>query len=139
MWSWSSTCAFSTYSIITHPPFMIIPSVTAMSSLNDPYSVMSCCTWSLISSQPTMIYPLSHCKCSSCTVACCVCAIDMHSAMFIDACIVSTLMSMPYISPSLFSVTVPGQPFCNEQLWPQLVYYSNPVLVYPLENATDLL
>ena len=98
MWSWSSTCIFNTSGIITCLPFIMIPSITAMSSLNDQYILLYCCTWSLISGHPAMMYPSSHCKCWSCTVTCCICVIDMHSGMFIDICIVSTLTSMPHIS-----------------------------------------
>ena len=101
MWSWSSTCAFSTSGIIACLSFMMILSITAMPSLHDQYILMSSRTWSLISSHPVMMYPLSCCKCSSWLVTCCICVIDLHSGMFID---VSTLTSMPCISSSLFSI-----------------------------------
>ena len=67
--------------IITCLPFIIIPSITAMSYLNDQYILMSCCNWSLISGHPVIMYPFSCCKCSSCAVACCICRSDMHSGM----------------------------------------------------------
>ena len=104
MWSWSSTCVLSTSDIITHLSFIMMPSISAMSSLNEQYALMSCCTWSLIYGHPAMMYPLSHCKCSSYAVTCYIYAIDMYSGIFVDVCIASTLTSMPHISSYLFSV-----------------------------------
>ena len=75
MCSLSSPCVFSISGIITCLAFMMIPSITAMSSLNDQYVLMSHCTWSLISGNPVMMYPFSQCKCSSHTVTCCICGI----------------------------------------------------------------
>ena len=36
-------------------PFMMTPSITALSSLNDQYGLMSWCSWSLLSGQPAII------------------------------------------------------------------------------------
>ena len=103
MWSWSSACVFRTSSITIHLPFNMIPSITAMSSQNVQYILMSYSIWSLFSGQPTIMYPFIYCKCSSCVVACCKHGIDMHSGIFVAVCIVSTFISMPGIFASLFS------------------------------------
>ena len=50
---------FSISGTITCLLFIMIPSITAMSSLNDQYVFMSCWTWSLISGHPVMIYPVN--------------------------------------------------------------------------------
>ena len=105
VWSWSSASVFNISCIITCLPFIMIPSITAMSSLNDQYILISCGIWSLFSSHPTMMYPFSHCKWSSCAVGWYFCRIDMHSRMFVVFCIPSTFMSMLCISASLFSVS----------------------------------
>ena len=85
-------------------PIIIIPPITAMSSLSGQYILIFHCTWPLVSGHPMMIYSFSHCKCSSCAVACCIFRIDLHSGMFAVVCIASIFMSMPCISASLFSV-----------------------------------
>ena len=41
MWSWSSACGFDTSGITMCLPFIMMPSITAMSSLNDQYALMS--------------------------------------------------------------------------------------------------
>ena len=104
IWSWSCACVLKASGITTHLPFSMIPLVTTMLCQNIQCILMSYGIWSLFSGQPTMIYPFSHCKWSSCVVACCNCGSDMHSGMSLAVCIVSTSISMPYISASLFSV-----------------------------------
>ena len=104
MWSWSSTCGFTTSGMTMHLPFMMTPSITAMLSLNDLYSLTSWCSWSLLSGQPAITKHFSHCKCSSYTAACCICWIDMHSGASVYVCTVSTLTSIPNIASSLFSL-----------------------------------
>ena len=95
---------FNASGVAKHLPFIMMPSITSMSSLNDQYALMSWCTCSLLSGQPAMINPISCCKCSSCVVACCICWTHMYSGTFIDACFASTLMSMSCIAASLFSL-----------------------------------
>ena len=56
MWSSSSACVFNISGTITCLPFIMIPSITTMSYLNDQYVLMSHWTWSLISDHPAMIY-----------------------------------------------------------------------------------
>ena len=81
----------------------MIPLITAMPSQNVQYALISCGIWSLFSGHPTMIYPISHCKWTSCAVARCICGTDMDLGMFVIVCIASTFMSIPCISASLFS------------------------------------
>ena len=107
MWltsSWSSTCGFSTSGMTMCLPFIMMPSITAMSSLNDQYALLSWCRWSLLSGKPAIIPTFSHCKCLSCAVACCIWWTNMHPGTFIDVCIASILMSMPHTASSLFSL-----------------------------------
>ena len=104
MWSWSSACAFKASSITTCLPFIIIPSITTMSSQKVQYILMSHGIWSLFPGQPMMMHPFWHCKRSSCAVACYNCGTDMHSMMFVAVHIVSTFISMSGISASLFSL-----------------------------------
>ena len=55
---WSPIFSLNYYSIhAAHMPFIMIPSMTTMSSLNDQYAIMSQCTCSLLSGQPAMTYP----------------------------------------------------------------------------------
>ena len=67
IWSWFSACVFNISCIITHLPFIMNLLITAMSSLNDQCILLSHCIWSLPSEHPMMMYPFSHCKCSSCS------------------------------------------------------------------------
>ena len=105
-------------------PFTMMPSITALSSLNDQYALMSWCTCSLLSSQPAVINPLSCCKCSSCAVACCIYWTDMHSGTFVGNCIASTLTYMPHIAASfVFLVVLSGQHICSKNSQPQLIAF----------------
>ena len=122
---------FSISGMITHLAFIMNPTITAMSSLNNQYILMSCCTWYLTSSHPAMIYPLNHYKCSYCAGICCICAIDMHYVMFVDICIASTLTSMPHISSSLFSMWLClDSQSVMESSGPSLYIILTPVLMY---------
>ena len=101
-WSWSNACSFLKISgIMTHLSFIIIPSITTMSSQNVHYVLISCDIWLLFSGQSMMMYPFSHCKWSSCMVAWCNCCIDIHSGMFAAVCM-ANLHFMLGISASLF-------------------------------------
>ena len=84
-----------------HLPFMMIPSITAMSSLNDQYGAMSWCNWSLLSGHNAIIKHFNHDRCSSCAVTHCICWIDMHSGTLVDVYTASNLMSIPLITSSL--------------------------------------
>ena len=53
--------------------FTMIPSITTMSFWNIQYVLTSCSIWTLFSGQPMTMYHFSHCKLSSCEVACCNC------------------------------------------------------------------
>ena len=87
-----------------HLPCMMTPSITAMSSLNDQYGLMSWCNCSLLSGHPTIIKHFNCCKSLSCAGACYICWIDMHSGTSVDVCIASTQTSIPLIASSLFSL-----------------------------------
>ena len=104
MWSSSSACCFNDSDMTMCLPFIMIPSITAMSSLNDQNTLMSWCTCSLLSGQAAMINPFHFCKYLSCAVTCCICWTNMHSWTFIDTCIASTLTSIQCIADSLFSL-----------------------------------
>ena len=78
MCSWSNTCGSSSSGMTMYLHFIMTPSITAMWSLNDQYTLMSWWRCSLLPGQPAMIYPFSHCRCPSCVVACCICWTDMH-------------------------------------------------------------
>ena len=84
-------------------PFMMTPSITVVSFLNDQFSPMSLCRWSLLSGQPAIIKHFNHCKCLSCATAHCICWINMHSGTSADICTASTLMLMSCMASSLFS------------------------------------
>ena len=97
LWSWSNTCSFSTSGMM-HLPFMVTPSITAVSGL------MSCCCWSLLSGHPAIIKHFNHCRFSSCAIAHCICWSDMHSGMSVETCMASIHMSMLSMAVSLFSL-----------------------------------
>ena len=137
MWSWSSTCAFSLSGKMMCLPFIMTPSIAAKLSLNDQYALISLCIWSLLSGHPTVMYPFSYCKCSSCAVACHICWLDMHSGTFLDVCIGPTLTSMPCIASSLFSMWFCWDSQSGMNIW--LVQYSYLVLMYPEEDVLNLL
>ena len=51
-----TACCHNTSGTTIHLPFIMTPSMTALSSLSAQYGLMSCCIWSLCSGQPFMIY-----------------------------------------------------------------------------------
>ena len=61
-WRWSSACVFNILGVITCLAFIMILSITAMSSWNVQYVLISHGIWSLFSGHPMMMYPFSHCK-----------------------------------------------------------------------------
>ena len=103
-WSWSNAYCFSTSGTIMHLPFINTPSVTARSSLYDQYSFMSWCSWSFVAGQPDIILFFNCCRCPSWVVACCICDMDIHSRTSVMIHMASTLVSIPCIASSLFSL-----------------------------------
>ena len=97
---WRACCQNTSGTTITLP-FMMTQSVTAMSSLNVQYGLMFCCTWSLCSGQPYMIYSLRHCMCWSWQVTCCSSWIVIHSGLLVVVCIALIPNCIPGISASL--------------------------------------
>ena len=66
-----NACFCNASGIITCLPFSITQSITAISSQNIQYVLLSCGIWSLFSGQPLMLCSLSCCRCSPCEAACC--------------------------------------------------------------------
>ena len=129
--SCSSVCCCNSSGMMMHLPFMMLLSITAMSSLKDQCGLISWWSWSLLSGNPAIIKDFNHCRCSSCIVAHCICWIDMQSGILVDICATSTIMSIPLIASSLFSLWLcwdRQSTIKDSQPW--FVYYSDPVLMY---------
>ena len=105
-------CYFS--SIMIQLPFILIPSVTARSSLKFHYSFISCGMLFLLVGHPFMTYTFGCCRCSSWSFAHYISCIDMHSGMSIAVCTTSMLIIMPGISDS---VLVDSQQYAVKSLW----------------------
>ena len=95
---------FNVSGIITHLPFRITPSITAISSQNVQYSVTFCAMWSLFSCHLLMICSFSSYNRLSCDVSCCSLHIIMHSGMFVVVFTVLVFTCVTVISSSLFSL-----------------------------------
>ena len=83
-------------------PLMTTPSITAMSSLNVQYVLMSCSSWFLLWGYPCMTYSMRYWRSWSIDVASCSSCIFIHSGVLVVDCIWLILVHMPVISSSLF-------------------------------------
>ena len=97
-------CCCNTSGITICLPLLTIPSITAMSSLNIQYVLMSCGSWILLSGHPCFMYSIRCCRCWSWDVASYSSCIVIHCSMLAVNCIELILDHMPCISSSLFSL-----------------------------------
>ena len=98
----NQACCCNAFGITIHLPFINTPSITAMTSLNVQYVLMSCGSWFLLSGDP-LWHSMRCWRCWSGDVASCSSCIVMHSGMLEVDCIALILICMPVISSSLFS------------------------------------
>ena len=99
-----STCYCNTSGITIHLPLMTTPSITAMSSLNVQYVLMSCGSWLLLSGHFYMTYAMRCRRCWSWDVASCSSCVVIHSGLFVVDCTALIFIHKTAISLSLFSL-----------------------------------
>ena len=95
-------CCCNAFGITIPLPFMTTPLITAMSSENAHYALMSCASWFLLLGHPCMAYSIRCWRCWSWDVASCTPCIVIHFGMLVIDCIALILVYMPVISSSLF-------------------------------------